>query len=84
MTIDTGRHVYTEWDPVIAQKGAPHPALDPYNLPENRRCRKDIDMNMKSLDILSRTVSFTTHPDNTAADVNRLIEKITSAAGKVL
>ena len=84
VTIDTGRHVYTEWDPVVAQKGAPHPALDPYKLRENRHCRKNIDRNMKSLDILSRTVSLSTHPDTPAADVNRLIERIKAAAGKVI
>ena len=82
--INTGRHVYTEWDPVIARKGAPHPVLNPYNLEANRKCRKDMDMNMKSLDILARTVSFQTHPDNSPAEINALIENIITAARQVL
>ncbi len=39
--IKTGRHVYTEWDPIFAHRGAAHPALDPFNLPENAECRKE-------------------------------------------
>ena len=31
----TGRHVYTEWDPIFAHRGAHHPALDPFKLPAN-------------------------------------------------
>ena len=84
VTIDTGRHVYTEWDPVLAQNGAPHEALNPYSLKENAECRKTMDMNMKSLDILARTVMLQTHPDFSAAEVKALIGKIESAAGKVL
>ena len=84
VTIDTGRHVYTEWDPVLAQRGAPHKALNPYFLKENAKCRKKMDMNMKSLDILKRTVMLRTHPDFGAAEVSALIEKIKAAAAKVL
>ena len=82
--IDTGRHVYTEWDPVLAQRGAPHPALNPYTLKANAKCRKNQDMNMKSLDILRRTVMLTTHPDFSAAEIKALIGRIKIAAEKVL
>jgi dTDP-4-amino-4,6-dideoxygalactose transaminase len=84
VTRDTGRHVYTEWDPILAQKGAPHEALNPYKLKENRECRKKVNMNMKSLGILERTVMLQTHPDHTAGEVKTLIKKISDAGKKVL
>ncbi len=84
VTRDTGRHVYTEWDPILAQKGAPYEALNPYRLEENRECRKSMDINMKSLDILDRTVMLQTHPDHTAAEVKSLVQSINRAAKKVL
>ena len=82
----TGRHVYTEWDPVLQHHGAHHPALDPFNLPENRRCRKaySLDMCRRSLDILNRTVLIGNHPDRKAAEVKVLVRKIRTAAAEVL
>ncbi|NQT88510.1 DegT/DnrJ/EryC1/StrS family aminotransferase [bacterium] len=82
----TGRHVYTEWDPILAHQGAHHPALNPFTLPQNRRCRKKYTKNMcaRSLDILNRTVMFRNHPDRSRAEVTALIRRIRSAARKVL
>jgi dTDP-4-amino-4,6-dideoxygalactose transaminase len=82
----TGRHVYTEWDPIFAQRGAQHPALDPFNLPENAECRKEYtkDMCGPSLDILSRTVMIGTHPDNKRERVTEIIRRIKGAAKEVL
>ena len=35
----TGRHVYTEWDPIFAHKGGHVPAMNPYEFPQNKKCR---------------------------------------------
>jgi len=82
----TGRHVYTEWDPIFAHQGAHHPALNPFTLPQNRRCRKKYTKGMcaRSLDILNRTVMIGNHPDRKAKDVAAIIRKIRSAAKQVL
>lgn len=82
----TGRHVYTEWDPIIEKHGAPHPALNPYNLKENAECRKELtkDQCPASLRILNRTILIGTHPDRTPEQVTELIEKIRTAAQNVL
>ena len=82
----TGRHVYTEWDPIFAHQGSHHPALNPYKLPQNRRCRKKYTKGMcaRSLDILSRTVMIGNHPDRKRADVTAVIRRIKSAATQVL
>jgi dTDP-4-amino-4,6-dideoxygalactose transaminase len=81
----TGRHNYTEWDPILNHKGAHHPALDPFNLPQNKGCRMAYskDMCARSLEILGRTVTIGTHPDRTDAQVRELIERILSAAAEV-
>jgi len=62
--IDTGRHVYTNWDPIMSKQAAHHPALNPYLLAENRDARTDYapDMCARSLDILSRAVLIGMHP----------------------
>ncbi len=82
----TGRHVYTEWDQLFTHQGAPHPALNPYNLPENKPCRMDYtkDMCSRSLDILSRTVMIGTDPDRKRPDVTAAIRTIRQAAKDVL
>ncbi len=80
--IKTGRHVYTEWDPVLDHRGGPHPALNPYEMEANRECRMDYDREMcrRSLDILSRTVSVQSHPEHTQADTDALVDRILAAA----
>jgi hypothetical protein len=82
----TGRHVYTEWDPVLDHKGAHHPALNPFLLKENADCRMDYskDMCPRSLDILNRTVMISTHPSRKRPDVTARIRTIRRAAREVL
>jgi dTDP-4-amino-4,6-dideoxygalactose transaminase len=79
--IDTGRHVYTEWDPILEKRGAFHEALNPFKLPANRRCRMRYarDMCPRSLDILGRAVMIANHPDRTEQDVTGLVERIRQA-----
>jgi dTDP-4-amino-4,6-dideoxygalactose transaminase len=86
VTGKTGRHVFTEWDPVLDHQGAHHPALNPYNLPQNRKCRRKYPKGMcqRSLDILSRTVMIGNHPDRKRAEVTALIKRINQAAAEVL
>lgn len=83
--LNTGRHTYTEWDPILARQGAHHPALNPFNFPQNANCRMDYhhDMCPQSLDILSRTVSIGLHPDDTTETLSRLIDRINLAAGEI-
>lgn len=82
----TGRHVYTEWDPIFAHSGAPHPALNPFTLKENAECRMAYSKGMcaQSLDILNRTVLFGTHPDRKRPDVTRQIRTLCETAKAVL
>jgi dTDP-4-amino-4,6-dideoxygalactose transaminase len=78
----TGRHTYTEWDQVLMGIGAAHPAMNPYNHPDNAECRRTYskDMCARSLDILNRTVMVPTHPDHTEAETAAIIHNIETAS----
>ena len=78
----TGRHTYTQWDSVLSHEGAAHPALNPFNLPQNQGLRKDysLDMCASSLGILNRTVMVATSPLHTDVEIDDLIHNIDVAA----
>jgi dTDP-4-amino-4,6-dideoxygalactose transaminase len=84
--INTGRHTYFEWDPVLAHAGGHHPAMNPFKMPQNRRCRMKYskDMLPRSLDILRRTVMIGIPYDRTAAELDRNIARIRAAAKAAL
>jgi dTDP-4-amino-4,6-dideoxygalactose transaminase len=78
----TGRHNYTEWDQVLMGFGAAHPAMNPFEFPANRECRKTYskDMCAASLEILNRTVMAPTHPLHSDEDIEDTIHNIGVAA----
>jgi dTDP-4-amino-4,6-dideoxygalactose transaminase len=80
--IDTGRHIYTEWDPILKKQGAHHPSLNPYNLPENRDCGVQYtrDMCARSLDILGRAVLVGMHPYWPEGKLEAVTEAVRKAA----
>lgn len=83
---NTGRHNFRQWDQVLMHEGAAHPALNPYNLPENADCRRDYpdDLGLSSLDILNRTIMVATHPLHRAEETDAIISDLTAAARVVL
>ena len=85
LPMDTGRHVYTRWDPIMREQGAHHAALDPFKIPANRACRVKYtdDMCADSLDILNRAVLVPTHPDHKVARL-RAMQKAVREAGAQL
>ena len=80
--IDSGRHVFENWTPILKQRGANHPRRNGYNLIEppvvypNALCTR-------SLDILARTLFIPTLPDRSPVDLEMLIEKLKEAAKAV-
>ena len=81
LPIDTGRHVYTRWDPIMRKQGAHHPALDPFKLKENQGANMDYTMDMcqDSLDIMNRTVLIGMHPDNSAQRIEEMAKGLREA-----
>ncbi|MBT3377750.1 MAG: aminotransferase class V-fold PLP-dependent enzyme [Lentisphaerae bacterium] len=82
----TGRHVYTEWDPIFEHAGGPSDRMNAFKFEENQDCRMDYrkDMCAKSLDILNRTVMIGLNPDLKRPDVSKLIRRLNRAAKAVL
>ncbi len=74
LPIDTGKHVYTHWTPVLEKRGALHPLADPFKMEANKNLnhRYAADMCPKTLDILSRTVYIGVNPDWTPADIDKV------------
>jgi hypothetical protein len=65
LPIDSDKHVYSNWTPILEKRGAHHPALDPFRLPQNRKLRTDYsaDMCPRTLEHLKRTVFLSINPD---------------------
>lgn len=77
--INTGRHVYVNWEVMIEKRGAFNDRFNPFNNPYN----KDLNLNCtdkdacpKSLEYLARTVYIPNHPDMTEDQLKEIIQKI--------
>jgi len=81
LPIDTGKHVYRNWTPIMAKRGAFHPLMDPFKMEANKAITPDYtaDMCPKTLDILSRTVYVHVNPDHTKAELDARIAAIRAA-----
>ena len=83
--LDSGKHVWFDWKPVIDKRVGGHPAMNPYNFPQNKNLRKDYTKEMypKSLDNLGRTVFVSINPDWTEDEINERIKACENAASKL-
>ena len=80
--INTGKHVYREWTPILEKRGAHTSVMNPYENPANAGLRLDTypDSCLKTLDILSRTVYQFLHCDWSEEELNQVIARIREAA----
>jgi dTDP-4-amino-4,6-dideoxygalactose transaminase len=59
LPLDSGKHVYTNWDPLMQRRGGHHPLLDPLQATAAGRAQTYTrDMLPKTLEHLARTVSI--------------------------
>ena len=75
LPIDSGKHVYSNWEPILEHRVGHHPGMNPYRLPQNKGLRLNYTKNMcpRTLDILKRTVFISLHPDWTEARIRARI-----------
>lgn len=80
--IDSGRHVYRNWDPLMSRRGAYSDAADPFRHPANAgSCPTySVDMLPRTLAILARTALVALNPDWTDADADAIADAICAAA----
>lgn len=76
LPIDSGKHVYSNWEPLLQKRVMHHPDMNPFHHPRNQGLRTDYtpDMCPRTLDVLSRTVFLSLHPDWSEEEVTRRIE----------
>lgn len=81
---DTGKHVYTNWTPIMNKTGALNPLMDPFKMEANKDIVPDYraDMCPKTLDYLARTVYISLNPDWTKDEIDAKIAVIRKALAK--
>ena len=79
--INTGKHIYKNWTPIMNKKGALHPLMDPFKMEANRDIIPDYreDMCPNTLDLLSKVVYISVDPDWTKEDMDEKIACIRKA-----
>jgi hypothetical protein len=80
--LDSAKHVFFDWKPVIAKRVGHVPAMNPYRFPENKGLRLSYTKEMypKSIENLGRTVFVSMSPEWTAAEVSTKIRACARAA----
>lgn len=73
--IDTGKHIYKHWTPIMEKRGAFNPLMDPFKMEANKDIIPDYHENMcpKTLDRLSKVVYVWVNPDDDEAKLNEKI-----------
>jgi len=81
LPIDTGKHVYRHWTPIMEKKGAFNPLMDPFKMEANKDIVPDYreDMCKDTLDRLSRAVYISVDPDDSIAQLDEKIECLKNA-----
>lgn len=66
LPIDTGKHVYRHWTPIMEKRGAFHPLMDPFKMEANRDTVPDYreDMCPATLELLAKAVYVSVNPDD--------------------
>ncbi len=78
--IDTGKHVYKNWDSIMEKRGALHPLMDPFKMPANQRIIPEYHENMcpKTLEKLAKVVYINVYADDSQEKLDQLIAQIRS------
>ncbi|MCK9265488.1 DegT/DnrJ/EryC1/StrS family aminotransferase [bacterium] len=85
LPIDTGRHIYSNWEPIFAKRVGGHPLRNPFNHPANKELRTEYthDMCPKTLDICSKTVFISLSPDWTEEQVEKVVDSCKKAGANL-
>lgn len=83
--INTGKHIYKNWTPIMEKRGAFHPLMDPFKMEANKDIVPDYkeDMCPKTLDLLEKAVYISISPDWTDEMMDTKIKDIIAVIGKI-
>ena len=67
LPIDTGKHIYKHWTPIMEKRGAFNPLMDPFKMEANKDIVPDYHAEMcpETLEKLSKVVYISINPDHT-------------------
>ena len=84
LPIDTGKHVYKHWTPIMNKRGAFNPLMDPFKMEANKEIVPDYreDMCPKTLEKLAKVVYVSIDPDATKEMLDEKIELIRAAMNR--
>ena len=83
--IDHGKHIFTNWEPLIEKRISHHPLMNPFFFEANKglRAQYTAEVCPKTLALLRRTFFLGISPDWTEAQVDELIAACTEAGARV-
>ena len=81
LPIDTGKHVYRHWTPIMEKKGALNPLMDPFKMAANRDIVPDYreDMCPATLSRLAKVVYISVNPDHSKETLDDMVSRIKNA-----
>ncbi len=81
LPIDTGKHIYKYWTPIMNKRGALHPLMDPFRMEANRGIVPDYreDMCPLTLERLAKVVYIGVNPDDDKTALDQKIALIKNA-----
>lgn len=79
---DTGRHVYSNWDPILQHRAWHCDGMNPFLHPANQGANMNYtpDMLPRTLDMLKRTLNLPISPMMSEDEVTQLIKNVADAA----
>lgn len=85
LPIDSGKHVYSNWAPVLDKRGGHNMDVNPYSMEKNKGLNMNYskDMCPKTLDTLKRTVFLYINPDWNEENISRVVSSCREAAAKL-
>ena len=85
LVVNSGKHIYYNWGPVMEHRGAHSESVNPYNLPENAKLNTycSPDMLPVTNNIVERTYNIGLHCDWTDEEVNTKINAILKRASEI-
>ena len=80
-SLETDRHIYQNWWPVLNKRGHVDPRQDPYKTtPAGRAVRYSRSMCPRTLDLLGRSISVPINPAWSGARINEIIRLVDRTA----
>ena len=79
--IDSGRHVYCNWIPIMNRRGSHHPLTDPFRIEANKGLNMNYSKGMlpKTLDVLSRSLMIRHQVNLSEAELDEQVNFLNKA-----